>query len=405
MNCIEKKTKQIIWVNGAAGSGKSAIGRSISERCLSLGTPITRFFFFRTDPTRNDLKHIAATLAYQLIETIPALESIIIPKIQRDALIFNKSLETQFETLIFSSLIQLQESWTETKTVVFLLDGVDECIGHGEQAKLIRTITNFVMKQSFPMIVFFGSRAESQLCVEFRSPVLSDILLQFPLDTDYRADEDILLFLNDSFEKIKSTHSFGSKLCDSNWPAQGDIEEIMRKGSGQFIYASTAINFISLADQNPVQQLKIVLDLNPPRILKPFAQLDTLYRHIFSQVVDIEAASLVLGYTMFTNEIFSFPLGIPTLRNAGDIMTIDEIKVALSALASVLTYDSKANTIRFLHASLPDFLVDRDRSQAYYIDRATWCTNMSILVICITTDKTFNGKAKPYHGERPMQSW
>ena len=264
MNCIENKTKQIMWLNGAAGSGKTAIGRSIVERCLSLGIPIARFFFFRTDSSRNGLSPVVATLADQLMESIPELRTIIIPKIQATPLIFKKSLETQFETLIFGPLLQLQkESLAEPKTIVLLLDGVDECIGHGEQTKLIQTITNFVRNQSFPLIVFFGSRAENQLCAEFSSPLLSDILLQLPLDTDYRADEDILLFLSDSFQKIKSTHPFGRELRDSNWPAQADINEIMRKASGQFIYASVVVNSISLANQHPAQQLTQALLHNP----------------------------------------------------------------------------------------------------------------------------------------------
>ncbi len=299
MNCIENKPKQIMWLNGAAGSGKTAIGRSIVERCLALGIPVARFFFFRTDSTRNSLSPVVATLADQLMESIPELRPIIIPKIQAVPLIFRKSLETQFETLIFGPLLQLQGSSDKQNTVVLLIDGVDECNGHGEQAKLIRTITNFIMKQSFPLIAFFGSRTENQLCTEFRSPVLLDILLQLPLDTDYRADEDILLFLNDSFEKIKSTHPFGSALRDDNWPAQADIDKLMSKGSGQFIYASVVINFISNPNQHPARQLEIVLGLRPSGIFTPFAQLDALYRHIFSQVENIQAASLVLALEIF----------------------------------------------------------------------------------------------------------
>ncbi len=266
---------------------------------------------------------------------------------------------------------------------------VDECNGHDKQAKLIQTITNFVINQSFPLIAFFGSRAENQIYSEFRSPVLSDILLQLPLDTDYRADEDILLFLNHSFAKIKSTHSYASDLCAQNWPAEGDVKEIMRKGSGQFIYASVAINFISLANQHPAQQLKIVLGLQPPRILKPFAQLDALYQHIFSQVVDIQATSLVLACKMFyRGNTLLAPSQIILLECAH--MTTDDIKAALSALIPILTYDSERGDINFLHASLPDFLGDKDRSQAYHIDRAMWSTKLSILVFHYLMDKARN---------------
>ncbi|KJA29536.1 hypothetical protein HYPSUDRAFT_31449 [Hypholoma sublateritium FD-334 SS-4] len=59
------RTQWILWLNGAAGAGKSAIGRSIVEYCLSLDIPIARFFFFRTDSARNTSKPIVATLVYQ----------------------------------------------------------------------------------------------------------------------------------------------------------------------------------------------------------------------------------------------------------------------------------------------------------------------------------------------------
>ncbi len=58
------------------------------------------------------------------MDKLPELKPIIIPKIEDDALIFQKSLETQFETLIFHPLLQLQqESLKEMRTIVFLVDG------------------------------------------------------------------------------------------------------------------------------------------------------------------------------------------------------------------------------------------------------------------------------------------
>ncbi|KJA13077.1 hypothetical protein HYPSUDRAFT_50020 [Hypholoma sublateritium FD-334 SS-4] len=386
----------VLWLNGAAGAGKSAIGRSIVDLCLSQGIPIARFFLFRTDSTRNSLKPIVATLVHQLTGSIPELRSIIIPRIQADSLIFTKSLETQFETLIFGPLLQLQsESFSPQKTVVFLFDGVDECIWNDEQAKLIRIVTVFVKKQVFPMIALFGSRAENQLLTEFRSPMLSDILLQLALDTDYRANEDILRFLNDSFTKIKSTHPLGSELRNSNWPAQAEIDKMLQKASGQFIYASVVIKFISDPNQHPAQQLEIVLGLRPSGSLTPFAQLDALYRHIFSRVVDIEATSLVLAWEMFTpkKESYRHATCIPDVFSSWEAdtacgsMTNAEIKVALAALTPVLTYTDYGG-IRFLHASLPDFLLDQKRSQAFYIDQAAWCTKLSILTLRRLINKT-----------------
>ena len=129
--------QRILWINGAAGAGKSAIARSIVDMCLKREIDIARFFFFRMDSTRNTIQPFVATLAYQLIRSIPALDAIISPKIQSDPLIFNESLETQFDVLIFKSLQQLHRECPLKTPIVFLVDGIDECSGHENQVNII----------------------------------------------------------------------------------------------------------------------------------------------------------------------------------------------------------------------------------------------------------------------------
>ena len=195
--------QRILWINGAAGAGKSAIARSIVDMCLKREIDIARFFFFRMDSTRNTIQPFVATLAYQLIRSIPALDAIISPKIQSDPLIFNESLETQFDVLIFKSLQQLHRECPLKTPIVFLVDGIDECSGHENQVNIIDTVARFVAEKSVPLIVIFASRTESQLKMTFDEPEVGKILQRLALDTDYRADDDIRLFLNDSFTKIK----------------------------------------------------------------------------------------------------------------------------------------------------------------------------------------------------------
>ncbi|KJA20301.1 hypothetical protein HYPSUDRAFT_203812 [Hypholoma sublateritium FD-334 SS-4] len=173
----------ILWINGAAGAGKSAIARSLVDLCVKQQIVIARFFFFRMDPTCNNTKPVVATLAYQLIKSIPALDSIISPIMQSNPLIFNESLETQFELLIFKPLRQLHNESPIEKAIVFLVDGVDECSGENNQVNVIRTISQFVAKKAIPLIVIFSSRAESQLQLPFNSPTVDSILRRLPLDT------------------------------------------------------------------------------------------------------------------------------------------------------------------------------------------------------------------------------
>ncbi|KJA16994.1 hypothetical protein HYPSUDRAFT_105282, partial [Hypholoma sublateritium FD-334 SS-4] len=232
----------VLWLNGAAGAGKSAICRSVVDLCIQRNIPIVRFFFFRTDSTRNNVRPLVATLIHQLLQSMPDLEPIIVPRIKMDPLIFAKSLKTQFEYLIFGPLRELKRNSLHLHTLVFLFDGVDECDNKDQQADLIRIVADFVSSNSFPAIAFFASRNEAQIITAFRSPEVTNITVRLALDNHYLPDNDIRLFLNDSFKSIKTTHLFGHYL-DDNWPAPAEVEEIVEKSSGQFIYASVVIKF------------------------------------------------------------------------------------------------------------------------------------------------------------------
>ncbi len=354
----------MLWLNGAAGAGKTAIARSIVALCLSRNIPIARFFFSRTDSRRNSLQPIVATLLYQLIEQLPDLLEIVAPKIKFDPLIFKKSLETQLRYLVFEPLKLLHREKI-LNNVVLMFDGVDECNGHDNQTQLIRLISKFVNSHDLPIIAFFGSRAEHQLQQIFRSQDISTILHQLALDDRYLPDADIRLFLDDRFRQIKETHILSSHL-ENDWPDTAHIQEIVGKSSGQFIYASVVIDFVSSSRHHPALQLDIIRGLRPVENSLPFAQLDALYKHIFSQVNDFERTSFLLAWKIFVN---SFPSEI-------GCFSPNEVSALLVDLASILKYE--AGRITFRHASLPDFLLDQKRSEEYYFDKQLWCTKLSI---------------------------
>ncbi|KJA20371.1 hypothetical protein HYPSUDRAFT_43268 [Hypholoma sublateritium FD-334 SS-4] len=356
----------MLWLNGAAGAGKSAIARSIVALCLAQNIPIARFFFFRTDSTRNTIRPVVATLVHQLIRQIPDLLAIVIPRIHSDPLIFTKSLETQLQYLIFEPLRQLHCDSSLRSIVVLLFDGVDECDDYKNQTDLIFLISYFIRKRDLPIIAFFGSRIENQLKQIFQTPEVSPNTHQLTLDDHYLPDADIHLFLNNTFLRIKTTHPFKYHL-DANWPDPAHVQGIVRKSSGQFIYASVVINFVSSPRRNPVHQLEIIRGLRPTGNLTPFAQLDALYRHIFSRVEDIDRTLLILACALFSNY---------RLTTFFALDSIYDIPVLLVDLSSVLVYED--DTIRFFHASLPDFLLDKTRSQDYFIDKRIWCTLLSL---------------------------
>ncbi len=377
-----------LWLYGAAGAGKSAICRSIVDLCLQEQVVIARFFFFRTDSSRNTIDPVVATLLNQLIKQIPGLVSIVIPRIQEDPLIFKQSFETQFETLIYEPIRQLFLEAPFQKAVVILLDGVDECNGDNNQETLIRTLIRLLDLKAVPIIVLFASRTENQIKAQFQLPKAQKITHLLALDNNYRTDKDIRTFLNDSFADICASHPF-SHFIPTEWPSPTLVHEIVTKSSGQFIYASVVLKFVSAPRSHPVSQLDIVRGLKPVGTLTPFSQLDALYQHILSSVQDLDLTTLVLAHLIF-DPISDCP---PTIAdNLG--ISKEMLSLVFADLSSVIEvripvpWGTKPQA-HFLHASLPDFLLDPTRSGQYYIERAAWSTRILISIL-LSPDNSHN---------------
>lgn len=332
--------------------------QSIAELCRRRGGRVASFFFFRADRTRNTVDALAATIAYQLIQLFPAVKQYIVEAVEGDPLIFEQAFDDQLEVLVVAPLRRLQMS-DSSWTLLLVIDGVDECAGESTQMMLVQTFAQLLSAKDLPVIVLFGSRRENQLQMAFSSRYMSGILKELQLDNNYQSQADIQRFLDDSFEQIKRTHPFGRRLAPS-WPPSAHVQEIVRKSSGQFIFAAVVIKFVSSPKANPAAQLEIVRGLRPAGRATPFVELDALYMHILSQVEDIQPVLELLAYTIFCGAKFSEMLYFFQLP-------VDDAEVLLAPLTSVIILDLETDMLRFLHASLPDFLKNRDRSGAYCI--------------------------------------
>jgi hypothetical protein len=146
------------------------------------------------------------------------------------------------------------------------------------------------------------------------------------------------------------------------------LEGFVKKSSGQSIYASTVVKYVSSIRHQPADCLNhVVLGIRPPCHARemPFSELDALYRHIFIALEDRETVLLILGFWLLSLSRFllmMYPEDIEHffLLNRGDI------EMLFGDLSSVITI-SELN-IHISHASLSDFLVDATRSKEFYID-------------------------------------
>ncbi|KAF8954040.1 hypothetical protein BDZ97DRAFT_1928995 [Flammula alnicola] len=317
----------------------------------------------RGNPTRNSVEPLIATLAYQLALTFPDTQHLISRAIDRDPLVFETSFESQLSSLIIEPLREIRSLSDGSNNVappfLIIIDGLDECDGREVQINIIYTIADALRDKDLPILFLITSRPEKQITMAFNSRKVPNLLERLPLDDTYLPDKDIRLFLNDKFVEIKMSHPF-KHLIDPSWPTEDILNGLVEKSSGQFIYASVVMKFVSSSRRHPVQRLEVIQGIRPPRLDTPFAQLDALYIHIFSCVEDINSTMLVLSYAI----LGSFKT-IPSIELFLSL-AIGDIEVALADLTSIVVIES--SSIKFLHASLPDFLLDPARSQKYYID-------------------------------------
>jgi len=294
-------------------------------------------------------------------------------------MIFYQSVDVQLAKLIIEPLQRLHSTGFvfEGSPFVIIIDGLDECQGTNIQSALVKSL--YLAFGCFPLRVriLIASRPETYLQSTFTLSSVQPHVTRLALSDKYSAEEDIHLFLADSFNKIKHEHPLTSYI-PTPWPSPGVLHELTRKSSGQFIFASTIVKYVGGDPHKlPHHRLDIIRSLRPPKGEKdmPYAELNCLYHHVLSNVNDIEAVKKVLGVLVIINPTLiksGYPNCIDTTYQMDHFLLWEpgETKACLSQLASIIECStSLSGAIDILHASLLDFLLDPFRSDQFYLCR------------------------------------
>ena len=364
----------ILWLYGPAGAGKSAILQSIAEECYSLeGRFAGSFFFSRGKPGRNEGHFLFSTIAYQLAINLPYLRIHIDSAVQTDPSLYTKSMMVQMRSLIINSFRKLSSGIGHTPTVI--IDGLDECDSHDTQKLILEIIYEAVAIEKIPLRFLIASRPEAHIREAFDQPTLRSITKRVVLDDSFGPNQDIERYLRDGFESIYNQNSTLMKQVVRPWPGTGDLDLLVQKASGQFIYASTVLKFVGAESCIPNDRLDIVLKL-PPLNGTLFSDLDQLYSQILSTCRIPEKLISVLG-TILALHCPQPPAVIEDLLG----MRVGEVSHVLRRLHSLIRFPhipdenyrksgrfGGDNGIRLLHASFEDYLIDRRRSGYFFID-------------------------------------
>jgi hypothetical protein len=115
----------------------------------------------------------------------------------------------------------------------------------------------------------------------------------------------------------------------------------------------------------------------------PFVELDSLYHLILSSVADTEKLKDVLTILILqpfphTWSTMTFYIERFLFYRPGEI---DMILADLHSIIYVPPPRDKFGELRFFHASLPDFLLDRSRSKDLFLDQGTAYAKLTGLAV------------------------
>jgi hypothetical protein len=366
-----ESSPNIFWLNGLAGTGKSTIAQTVAAEYHAKGQLAGSFFFSRAGRDVSHAGKFVTSIASQLANTIPGLKRPICDAIVNRNDIASQALDEQWQELILGPFSTLDDKDSSSKYVL-VVDALDECEDQSNIQIILQLLAKVQSLKALQLRVLLTSRPEVPIQFSFTQMQLDkhqDVVLHHIEPTI--VEHDISLFLRHHLGLI-------GRECQlpAGWPEESIIERLVQNSGGLFIWAATACRFIQQDRQLAEMRLSSLIQ-GGNGMLPPERKLDEIYTTVLTNSVRGEYDD---KETQVLRELFRQIVGpIVTLLDQLSITSlaellgkdIDTLRRTLSNLHSVLDVSEvESNTIRLLHPSFRDFLLDQERclNPHFYID-------------------------------------
>ena len=347
----------VFWLNGLAGTGKSMIAQTVSERMFADGRLGASFFCSRGFEDRSNIQLVFPTLAFQLAQKYPDFRSSVIPLLQSNPDVVHESLQEQMRKFLVEPLRSAGVS------TFIVIDALDECKDEDPESAILLVLGEWVSE--IPRVKFFiTSRPERHIMSGFRGPLLKGATHVFVLHhvEPSTVDKDIHLFFKRELSRLARRRG-----GMDGWPSDEELNSLCRRAAGFFVYAVATVNFLDHHLQDPSDQLSIIM-ASPESTahegeteLKLYTSLDSLYMSIFqdsfrkNKAKDDAMVRSILGTVLLVTNPLS-PSTIATLTG----FHCNHVQRLLESIQSLLILPEDPNyPVQPFHKSFPDFITDR----------------------------------------------
>ena len=344
---ISTTSPRICWLSGPAGTGKTTVAHTIAEECDERGQLAATFFFWRKTGDRDDINKLVATLAYQIASRIPQAKD----QIEQTLELKNNSwvplpklsLEHQLSKLLVRGQVA---GANPAGPNLIVIDGLDECASQEGICWLI----DWLRRSNPPFRFLLTSRPERQIQTCFQP---GDGRSYARLLSLTESKDNIRKYFITELEKVWPGEQRVKDGGPLKWPSESDLNELVEKSEGLFVYAATAVRYIR-GKGYPQTLLEDVLELHNG--------LDPLYAQVIEVAKEWKYFDAVMGAIMY----LQYPLGADSLSavlvNVDKCLEGPVIRSALNGCHSILVIPGNNEVIESYHASLRDFLTNKSRS-------------------------------------------
>ncbi|RAH46751.1 WD40 repeat domain-containing protein [Aspergillus brunneoviolaceus CBS 621.78] len=294
--------EQFFWLNGMAGTEKSTISRSLAKLFTARGILGASFFF---DGRRTECvspKQLVPTILYQLTTLLPTLKVEIQAVLEKDSILFTKTLREQIDCVLVELLKKLPVD--QRQILIFIIDAMDQCRDKRDTKQLLRNLVRVRGVGALDLRFFITRRPEPK-------------------------------------------------------PEEKTIKELAQRASPLFIVVSTICLFIDDERFSPVERTSVILQH------RHFGdQLVETYQTILEQMIidtrDVDRQQILTEFWYIVGSVITLydPLPATSLALLLD-MEEDDVHLRLKFLRSVLIIPdgNEADApIEPLQQSFPDFL-------------------------------------------------
>jgi hypothetical protein len=351
--------KQIYWLTGVAGTGKTTVAQSVAHMASEQNMCQATFFFSHASEERRDYKKVIPTLAYQLAR-YDGLRPGIVAAVDADRDVGTAATSIQALRLLFDTLRLL--SSPPSSPLLIVLDALDECkkdMNQTHGGDLIPILLAGLKDVPF-VKVFLTSRPEPSIENMFMDDDVHGAARTLALHRDIEKitiQSDIAHYFSIELAKLRKRIP-----RNPDFPLPSQLQQLVERANTLFIYARTAVEYISDPYGQPDRRLIALIEAEPGQSGGQFSRLDDLYtRILFDAQGSYKQTNHVLRTILVTVVLLQQELPAQDLAVMAGVA--EDICIEyLRRISALLNYQhGTTDPVRLMHLSFPDFLSDARR--------------------------------------------